>query len=132
MTKDEYIAECVIEGARLKEILDETQTKLRAINRELEKSLEFGDKNTAKAVADGIEVKVVRRENVKWDQNRLHNFRSVVGDDVFFSLFKIEFKPDNGHVKKYLETGEHAKGIEWCREVSPGAPAVTYTFLEEV
>ena len=132
MTQEKYLEQIIKQGAEIKDRIKYDTENLRNINAEIEKLTDFSGKKSASLTAAGITVKIQKRDNVKWDQDKLHQFRDAVGDELFFDLFKVNFKPLNGKVNAYVDTnGKHSQGIEWCRTVAPGTPTVTYTPLEE-
>ncbi len=129
-----YLEELIREGAGLKIQLDEITAKLREVNRKLEGLADFNGKKTAYLVGGGFKVTVQKRENVKWLQDRILQLKANIPHDLFTSLFKISYEPiSKKTIDEFLQHGDHdlAQGVVWCREISPGAPQVTFEKLEE-
>ena len=116
------------EGGELKAAIAEMTAHLRAINLEIAENMEFGNKKSSTITEGGWSAKVTQRENIKWDQKRLEKLRSHVGDEDFFSTFKVEFKPIGA---KALEISPFLQEIQFCRTVTPGAPSVVYKEVEQ-
>jgi hypothetical protein len=121
----------VREGAETKAEMDNLQAKLRLINKQLADLAPFeGDKKTATIEAGGYTVKVQVKENVRWDQEKLNRARTTLGDDMFFKVFRWEYKPvSKKDLDGYLEYAgdEYKQPILDAMSTKPGAPSVTYT-----
>lgn len=120
------------EGAQLRAEIDQKTTRLRDINKTLAENAEFknGGK-TGQIITQHVKVKVQLKETVKWDQDKLSQFKSAVGDSSFFQIFKPEYKPISKKVlDANLELGEFADGIKWAMTVTEASPSVTYELLE--
>jgi hypothetical protein len=86
---------------------------------------------TGHLVAAGVKIKVVRRENVSWKQDRLAEVAKRFGEK-FASCFKSEWKPDTRAVNAVADSDpEFAKAINWAREIRPGTPQVSYEVVDE-
>ena len=121
----------IFEGASLKQSIDAQTARLREINKILQDCAEFGDRKTAHLMASNIKVTVQRKENVKWDQKKLIQIAGFFPED-FKTLFSIEYKPNGKKISNVLQTRtELSDAIKYCREVSEGAPHVTYERIED-
>ena len=126
------IENAIRRGAELKDEISGAQTELRKINLYLAENAEYKNgSKTGKLVGAGFAVSVAKRDNIKWDQAKLAQVREYF-PDTFNTAFKVECKP----IAKELERAANnipgfAKAVDWCREVKPGAPTVTYTMLDD-
>jgi len=114
--------ELIKQGAGLKAQIDTATARLREINMQIANAVDFGNQKSITITAAGYKVQITQRENIKWDHKKLDKFRSHVGDNDFFTLFKTEFKPNN----KEIASSPMQKDIQFCRTVTPGAPSVVY------
>ncbi len=121
----------VHEGYLLKQEIDAKTKRLREINSKISEMAEFKDgKKTGYLTAGNIAVKVVVRENTKWDQKKLLETKPHLKN--FNDIFKTEFKPISAkHVEIAMADENFKKAIEWTRTINPGSPSVTYEYLEE-
>ena len=126
---EQILEEMIKHGAELKASITDQTRQLREINLGLEKALEFNGKKSTSVTAAGFNVKVAKRDNVKWNQKRLTEIREHFSD-TFNESFRTEFKP----IAKALANAdpEFTKAIDWCRTIKAGAPTVTYESLEEL
>jgi hypothetical protein len=129
MDTDKIIAE----GARLKEQIAIMEESLKNINAALAMAAEFKDGcKTGHLVGAGYRVKVVKRDNIKWHQDRL----KLVKENLpahFNKVFVAEYSPES---KKALDlemavNPDFAKAIEWSREIKEGTPYITYERIED-
>lgn len=120
------IEKLVQEGAKLKASIDEQTKRLREINGTIAQAAEFEDgKKTGHLVCTGYKVKVVLRDNVKWDQDKLAQVVQLIPSAA--GCFKTELKPDNKKLDAAIAKSEDLeKAINWARTVTPGSPTVTY------
>ena len=124
------------EGMEIKARMDADKKRLQSINNTLAELAEYREGSQTGHIYDtNLHVKVQRKTNVKWDQAELNRARVALGDDLFFEVFKWEFKPAS---KKALD-GFMQYGDKTCVELvrgamteTPGTPAVEYELLEEV
>lgn len=131
----EKTEDLIREGAALKFQIDKQTARLREINKLLAESADFPEgKNTATLVGAGFRIKVQLRENIKYIQANIEQFRQCLPETKFFELFKTVYEPTS---KKALDgfishaDPEIAAGLKWCMEVKEGSPQVTYESLEE-
>lgn len=128
------VNQLIAEGAKTKAQLKMLQDKLRQINAALAGVAVFPDgKNTAHLAGNGYAVKIQRRENVKWNQDKLENCRRAMGNDEFFNVFTWEFKPASAKaLDGFMKYGDQhfSALINDARTVTPGAPQVTYQTIE--
>jgi hypothetical protein len=131
----ENIEKLIAEGAALKIQSDAISARQKEINIELDKAAEFKDESkTGYLIGGGFKVKVVRRNNTKWDQKNLavmrghHGFQKHFGD-----AFKAEFKPKSAKAleKAMWANPEFAKAVNWARKITPGAPGVSFDAINE-
>ena len=121
----------IVEGAQLKELISTMTERLREINAQLAECADFpnGGK-TGRLIGGGYLIKVVLRDNIKWDQERIQQMISHLPAAV--ECFKAEYKPDNRKLEKVMAKDEAVeKAVAWARTITPGAPTVTYERLEE-
>ena len=119
------------EGARLKEQILAMTDRLREINAQLAECAEYpnGGK-TGHLSGGGYLIKVILRDNIKWDQERIQQMISHLPGVK--ECFKAEYKPDNRKLEKVMAKDEAVeKAVAWARTVTPGAPTVTYERLDE-
>lgn len=125
------IDDAIVRGAELKFQIDNMTEELRKINVFLtEKATYKPGSKTGHLEAHGIKVDTTPKENTKYDQDKLITVRQHF--EFFPNVFKPEWKP----VAKALtaamaDNDEFRKAIEWSRTVTPGAPQVKYTKVEE-
>ena len=114
------------EGANLKIQIEAMTERLRQINAALATEAEFKNgKKTGYLVGGGFKVKVVLRDNVKWDQEKLVQVISHL--PVLQDCFRTEYKPDSKKLELAMARSEEVeKAIVWARTITPGTPAVTY------
>ena len=119
------------EGATLKMQIEAMTSRLREINAALATEAEFKNgKKTGYLVGDGYKVKVVLRDNVKWDQEKLAQVISHL--PVIQDCFRTEYKPDSKKLELAMARSEEVeKAIVWARTITPGTPAVTYEPIQE-
>lgn len=115
------------------EIRAKTET-LREMKNQLATAAEYkpGSK-TGMLFTDHYKVKVVQRENEKWDQNLLNGpVRQTLGEEKFFQIFRFKFDPVAKQLDGYLNYGppEHRDLLLQARDVTPGQPQVTFECLE--
>ena len=125
------VEDAIVRGAELKIQIDYLTSELRKINLFLSEQAEYkpGSK-TGHLEACGIKVKVSTRENVKYDQDRLVTVRQHF--PFFEEVFRSKWEPDSKALSAFMATdGEFRKAVEWSRTVTPGAPTVTYTKIQE-
>ena len=131
---EENIEKLIIEGARAKAEIETLSQRLKNIISTLDQAAVFKDgSKTGYLVGAGFKVKVVRRDNTKWDQKNLavirgyHNFQETFGQ-----AFKAEYKPKSAKEleKAMLLDAEFEKAVNWARKITPGAPGVTFEHLE--
>jgi hypothetical protein len=130
----ENIEQLIVEGAKVKAKMAQLSDRLKQISTVLDQAAEFKDgSKTGYLVGGGFKVKVVRRDNTKWDQKNLavirgyHNFQERFGQ-----AFKAEYKPKSAKEleKAMLLDAEFEKAVNWSRKITPGAPGVTFEHLE--
>jgi hypothetical protein len=123
------------EGAGLKRDIDRKTARLRDINQELATLAEFkNDAKTGYLVGAGYKVKVQLKENIAWDQEKLHMLRDNIPEEQFQKLFRMLYEPvARKAIDGFLAHAEKdlADGVRWAMTVKPGAPQVTYEPLEE-
>ncbi len=121
----------VHEGYLLKKEIDAKTKRLREINSKISELADFKEgKKTGHLTSGNFGVKVVIRENVKWDQKKLIETKPHLKN--FNNIFKTEFKPiSTKHLEIAMADENFRKAIEWTRTITPGSPSVTYELLEE-
>ncbi|WP_308620845.1 hypothetical protein [uncultured Desulfovibrio sp.] len=89
--------------------------------------------DTGRLEACGYKVSVTKRINEKWDQHQLAQVREVFTDDLFFTLFRQEFKPDRRSLKVFMHGQSDAKLkamlIRACT-TSAGKPSIKLEKME--
>lgn len=123
----EKLDQLIQEGASLKMKIAAMSQRLKEVNQAIAPKAEFKDgSKTGYLVGGGFKVKVVNRENMKWNQKSLETVRQHF--KVFDSVFKSEFKPKSFKDLKeaMLRDAEFEKAVNWARTVTPGAPTITY------
>jgi hypothetical protein len=120
------IAGLVREGARIKDEIEQRTRILRGIHAKLEAACDFSGKNTARLKAGGYIVKITRRSNVRWNQERLALIRGHY--EFFDSVFAKEYKPVGARQLEGAMAADttFAEAVSWARTESPGSPQVVY------
>jgi hypothetical protein len=123
------INQLIQKGFSLKQKIDNMTAELRAINKQIADAAEYknGSKTGHIMTAD-IAVKIVRRENVKWQQDRLETVKSHFKDQ-FDTLVKYEIKPDMKKISK--AGGDIARAFEWAKEIAEASPSVSYELIQQ-
>ena len=81
--------------------------KMSVISEKIAKETQFPtDKKTAYQQDKDFKVKIERKEEFKWDQEALNKARQNLGDDLFLSLFKFEWKHASKPTIDHFITGE--------------------------
>ena len=127
----ENIEQLIVEGAKAKAEIDALSLRLKTITSALDQAAEFKNgSKTGYLVGGGFKVKVVRRENTKWDQKNLQVMRGYFKQ--FGQAFKADYKPKSAkELEKAMQLDpEFEKAVNWARTVTPGAPGVTFEQLE--
>ena len=115
------------EAYQIKTKVAQMQSRLKEINLQVAEQAEYKEgSKTGHIYTPDFEVTVSLRENVKWNQERLSEISRHIPE--FNKLVKTEIKPDVRKIKK-LENN-HQKAFDWCKEVKPAAPSVTYSLVE--
>lgn len=126
------IAELLKEGLALKTEIAQRQTRLHEINRVLAEAATYKPgSSTGHIAAGGIMAKVMKRQNVKWDQDALAVAHKKMGTELFAKAFTYKFEPINARqLKNWLSSGDvpdEAKHLVLeARTVTDGAPYVVY------
>ncbi|MDE5681134.1 MAG: hypothetical protein K2I05_02165 [Mailhella sp.] len=94
--------------------LKELKKQIFSIESEIGNSVIFlQDKKTLYYKQGNFTVKVVRRETLKWDQEKLNMARLFLGDETFFHLFDFEWKHKHRAIlDDFLKNNVNAKIIE--------------------
>ena len=118
-------------GSILKASIDAQKEELAAINLELLERAAFPNGgSTSHIQAGGIKAKIVRKENVKYDQERLLEVMNRL-PVMFSQAFKPKYEPVSAALKTYMAADkDFAQAILLARIVTPAAPSVTYEKLE--
>lgn len=89
--------------------------------------------DTGRIEACGYKVIVTKRINEKWDQHQLAQAREAFTDDLFFTLFRQEFKPDRRSLKTFMHGASDARLkamlISACT-TSAGKPSIKLEKME--
>ena len=128
---EENIEKLIIEGAKAKAEIESLSQRLKNIISTLDQAAVFKDgSKTGYLVGGGYKVKVVRRDNTRWDQQNLQVMRGYFNQ--FGQAFKAEYKPKSAKEleKAMLLDTEFKKAVNWARTVTAGAPGVTFEQLE--
>ena len=116
-------------GYQIKQQLEVLKTELTQINVEVAKNAQFQNgKKTGHITTGTINAKVVLRETIKWDQEKLSKISEHF--DNFSQFIKTEIKPVMAAINK-APSKDLQKAFAWCKEVKPATPAVTYELIEE-
>ena len=118
----------VVRGSELKIQMQAMTEELRGINLELSRAAEYRNgSKTGHLFEAGIKVTVQMKENVKWNQERLAQVKTLL-PGAFNDTFVYEFKPSSSKALEAAmkENEQFAAAITWARTVSPGAPQVVY------
>lgn len=124
-------SQLIQEGANLKMQIEAMTERLRQINTVIVAEAEFKNgKKTGYLVGGGFKVKVVLRDNVKWDQEKLAQVISHL--PVIQECFRVEYKPDSKKLELAMaRNAEVETAVLWARTITPGTPAVTYEPIQE-
>ena len=121
--------ELIQHGYMLKTQIADLSAQLKDINQKIADATEFKNgSKTGHISTPDINVKVVKRENVRWDQKKLLEIKEHF--PTFNMYFKPEYKPVARALKQSNEP-ELLKAVDWCKSVSEGAPTVTYELIKE-
>lgn len=128
------IESIVAEYAANKEEADRLTARNAELAEEMLGLAEFAPgSDTGRLTAAGYKVSVTRRINEKWDQHLLSQARETLTDNLFFPLFRQEFKPDRRALRTFMHGGSDARLkallISACT-TSAGKPAVKLEKLE--
>lgn len=132
----ENVEKLIREGMEIKARMDADKARLQSINNTLAELAEYKEgSKTGHIYGQNLHVKVQRKTNVKWDQAELNRARSAIGDELFFQVFKWEFKPASKKaLDGFMQYGDklHVDMVNAAMTETPGTPAVEYELLEEV
>ena len=124
------ISELIKTGAQLKAEIDSKKIQLAEINRQLAKIAQYKEgSQTGHIYTEHYHVKVALKKNVKWDQKKLSEARSLIGDEKFFKVFGWKFEPKNkGVLDGFIENADeqYTSSVLAAMTVSEGSPTVTY------
>ncbi|MFZ3048047.1 MAG: hypothetical protein WA151_19195 [Desulfatirhabdiaceae bacterium] len=125
------IDDAIVRGAELKFQIDNMKEELSRINIFLtENAVYKPGVKTGHLEAHGIKVDTTPKENIKYDQDKLLTVKEHF--EFFGEAFKTEYEPISKAMKAFMaENDEFRKAVEWSRTVTPGAPSVKYTKIEE-
>jgi hypothetical protein len=126
------------EGAAIVAELKAKQDRLAEINSALEAKVDFNGKKTGRITGAGIEVKVVKRDNTIWDQERLAQihqnaqvFEGIKLPEIFQHETKIKPVSSKAIEVAMAMNEEFANAVNWARTITPGKSTVIYERLEE-
>jgi hypothetical protein len=111
----------------------ERETEMKAVKEALVPYVEFRDGcATGHLTGRRFAVKVLRKENVKWDQGKLDALRRDMGDEAFFRVFRWSFEPvSKKTLDAVIEFSEHGPRIREAFTSRPGSPQFTFLPLED-
>lgn len=123
----------VDEAAILHEEIARMDKRLKELKRELAEMALFKDgSKTGHVYGAKWHATVGLKETVRFDQERLAELRTAMGDREFFRVFKWSFEPAS---KKLLdaaiEFGAHGEAIRRTFTVVPASPQVTFKPMED-
>ena len=125
------LAQLLSYGYDLKQSQDNGKKALSQIHQELERCTVFpSDKATGHLQAGGYKARITRKENIKYDQEKLLEIKQRM-PAMFNQVFKIKYDPEAAALKTFMAADkEFAQAIIWARSVTPAAPAITYEKAE--
>jgi hypothetical protein len=83
----------VEELGNLKAEADRIAARIRALKDGIDAAVEFeGGKKSATLFSDSWKVTIHRKNDIKWDQDRIEAIRARMPEDDFFGLFKWEYR----------------------------------------
>jgi len=124
------LEELIEEGYRLKSEISRKQERLKDIHKQIVESIDFEGKKSKSISSNNVKARIQLKDNIKWDQSKLAQLKDCM-PDMFFSNFKIEFSPiSNAKIEK-IEDKNFRDGIAWAREITPGAPQISYELISD-
>lgn len=106
-----YELRCQEEGLKAQQKI--IKEKILIISDKIANETQFpSNKKTAYHEDHGFKVKVERKEEFKWDQEALNKARLGLGDSLFLTLFKYEWKHASKPAIDHFLTGEQRKPIQ--------------------
>ena len=129
------ISEKISQAMALKAEIDSKKSQLTEINRELAALAQYKEGSaTGHLYTEHYHVKVALKKNIKWDQKKLNEARTSIGDKDFFSIFGWKFEPKNkALLDAFLADSNTARTapVLAAMTVSDGSPSVTYEEIKE-
>lgn len=132
MSLEDAIREFIRIDARYQELGAE---KRRALEILLPAAFDVrGQSNTTRLASSDqkSQLKVEFGVNYKCETDRLNTVKDLLGDDVFESLFKVEYTPKLKNLKPFLATKSTDESIETAKEIireavttTPKSPQIT-------
>lgn len=128
-------SELIKRGLNLKAEIDSKKTQLIEINRQLAKIAQYKEgSQTGHIYTEHYHVKVALKKNIKWDQKKLSEARSLIGDEKFFKVFGWKFEPKSKvALDGFLDNADeqYTAPVLAAMTVSEGSPTVTYEEIGE-
>lgn len=129
------ISEKIRQAMILKAEIDNKKKQLAGIHQELAILAEYKEgSQTGHIYTEHYHVKVALKKNIKWDQQKLNEARTALGDKDFFSVFGWKFEPKGkALLDAFLADSDTARTapVLAAMTVSNGAPSVTYETIQE-
>lgn len=90
----EKLCQLVRDAAELKASIDADRERLKAMQNEIAENMTVPPgKMSASIEVGSVLCKVTRKEEYKWDQDKLNVARAVMGDQEFLGIFSFDWKP---------------------------------------
>lgn len=105
------------------------EDRISILKESLTKLAELKDGCATGHISDGqFRVKIQKKTNETWDQEKLRQMRDILGAEKFGAVFRAEYYPQN---KKTLDGAiavdpELKKAVEWARTIKEATPQVSY------
>ena len=128
---EQSTSDLLARGYALKAAIDAQKDELANINLELQNRTTFpADKATGHLEAEGYKAKITKKENIKYDQERLLKIKELM-PSMFEQSFKVKYESDSAAIKVFMGSDkEFASAIIWSRIITPGSPSVTIEKVE--
>lgn len=129
------ISEKIHQAMILKAEIDNKKKQLAGIQQELATLAQYKEgSQTGHIYTEHYHVKVALKKNIKWNQKKLNEARTAIGDKDFFSVFGWKFEPKSKAVLDVFLADQDVKitaPILEAMTVSDGSPSVTYEEIKE-
>jgi hypothetical protein len=129
--EDEIMVGLIDELGGLKAKADGIAARMREIRQTLDAEIDFGDKATAHLYGQRFKIKVERKSEIKWNQDRIEALRGLMPEADFTRLFKWTYSHSGKKIlDDYLASSPFRDDIRDACEVIERTNAYTYDAIE--